>query len=604
MKRRYVVLSAVFMATSFGLVAAATATVRSFEYLTVGIQQLQRGQSLMLSNPDEAQQAFSSASASFKISSGILVSSPWYGKLFTPLPPFRWHVQAMQASKELSRIGVLTTELSQSFPPISLEQPDVSTILSQGSSQFVTWEARESGKLDELVYRIGLANDKLEDLPTWVFFSKRDTLLSLRENLSKLERVIPEFRTASTELQRVLGKYDEQERKVVIFFQNSAELRPCGGFPGSYAFLNTQRGSIKSFSFGTNFYKFDRIYEKQNGLIPPVPVQTIAAFHGYGNACTGDGFLSTYSPRTLQMFSDSSQTKPVGAIFLNSSILSELLTITGPITLPNGAKASSETIGKVLTTEIERDYFKAPENIATNEPKTILNDLIPILFKRLATVEGSGVKLATIFQEAVRAKELQLWFTDSALQASLAPLTPRDQPEAKKPWVKLVNTNLAGMKSSEKTLQNTRISVAKPLFGNLATYTLEIERTHTGDGVWPDAINRNYLEAYLPREAEVVENPKPIGGDYTIDGGLLAQNNLFTVDQAVVRIEEGPDWKRVGWWATTPIGGLTSYRLKFTLPTDTYSPDALTYLKQSGSRDTLQAFGKSYPVSTNLYLKE
>jgi hypothetical protein len=602
MRKRYLILTALLAFLFFAAVAAATASYRSLEYVLVGVTQLEKGKVLLISNPPEARQAFTSASASFKIASGILLASPWYGKLLTPIPPFRWHVQLMRASNELAKMGEVTIALSEDFPDISLDQTDVSALVSQLSSSYVQWEGRNQGNLDELELHVSRAQVELSDIPVWIFFKKRNQVESISKKLATLSSVIPEIRQSSSELQRVLGKNDSNPHQITILFQNSAELRPCGGFPGSFAYLNASSGTIRQFQFGPNIYKLDRPYERISGKIPPVPLQTITSFFGFVNSCSGDGFLASYSTRVMEMFSAASGTSPEGLIYVNSSILSSLLEITGPVKLPNGVVATSDTITTELTREVEQNYFKNAQNVAVNEPKSILNELIPVLLKKLSSQESAGTNVASLIQESIRAKELQFWFNDSALQASLSPLTPRDTPTPGSPWLKLVNSNLAGMKSSEKTLQNTRISVAKPVFGKFATYTVEIERTHTGDGIWPDATNRNYLEAYLPREAEITLNPKPIGGDYTVDGGLLIQNNLVPVDQAVVRIEEGADWKRVGWWATTPIGEITKYTLKFTLPTDSYSPETLTYLKQSGSKDTLEVFGKSHPVSTNLYL--
>ncbi len=603
MRRRYLVLTAFVAFLFFASVAAATASYRSLEYVLVGVRQLESGKNLLISNPPEARQAFTSASASFKIASGILLASPWYGKLLTPIPPFRWHVQLMRASNELAKMGEVALVLSEDFPAVALDQPDVSTLVSQLSSTYVNWETRNQGNLNELELRTKRAEEELSHIPYWVFLDKRNEVASIRNNLKTLTTGIPEIRTTSSELQRVLGKGDSNPHQVAVLFQNSAELRPCGGFPGSFAYLNASGGTIRQFQFGPNVYKLDRPYERVSGKTPPIPLQTITAFWGFVNSCSGDGFLESYSPRVNEMFSAASGTSPEGLIYVNSSILSNLLEITGPVKLPNGVTATSETISTELTREVELNYFKKSENVTVNEPKSILNELIPVLLRQLSKQENVGTKVTTLVQDAVRSKSLQLWFKDPILMQSLRPLTPRDTPISGTSWLKLVNSNLAGMKSSEKMLQTTHIDVAKPFFGEEATYTVTITRTHTGDGIWPDAINRNYLEAYLPPEATITKQPTPIGGDYTIDGGLLMQNKLVPVDQSSVRIEDGTGWKRIGWWATTAISGSTNYTFSYKLPIAIYPPDSFAYLKQSGSNDTLEMFGTSHIVSTNLYLK-
>lgn len=604
LKKRYTIGSALLVVLAFAVVATTTAVIKGVSYVSTGVAQLERGQSLLLEDPVTAEQAFKSASASFTISSGILLNAPWYAKILTPLPPFRWYVQLIRSSRELAEIGKVSSELVATFPSISLKQTDISALLKQATTEYTTWESQQDEALDTLTSQLTIAHTELQNLPSWVFFARRSEIEHLKQTIGRMERVIPQVRDASQDLQRVLGKQDDTEREVVIFFQNSAELRPCGGFPGSFATLTARHGKIVSFEFGKNIYKFDRAYENSNGLIPPPQFQTINPFFSSANACVADGFLNEYGPRVLSMFSEATNTKPVGSIYINSTVLEGLLQITGPVTLPNGSTASAETIGRELTTEIEKNYFENPANVIINEPKSILNDLIPILLQRVSRTEQAGFKLASLFEKSLKAKEVQLWFIDSALQNSLSVLLPKDTPSRGKPWMKLVNSNIGGMKSSQYVEQETSLHIDRGLLRGAENtkYTLKITRKHTGTGEWPDSRNRNYLTLYLPPESQIVEKPTAIGGEYSMSAEMLAKNNLPVLDQSKILEEKTVDWKRVGWWATTNPGETTTYTISFTLPSEAYPPESITYLKQSGSKDTLIYNKVQVPVDRNVFL--
>ena len=52
--------------------------------------------------------------------------------------------------------------------------------------------------------------------------------------------------------------------KYLILFQNNTELRPSGGFIGSFAEADFKKGAIQNYSFETNIYKRDKTYSQQN----------------------------------------------------------------------------------------------------------------------------------------------------------------------------------------------------------------------------------------------------------------------------------------------------------------------------------------------------
>ena len=66
-----------------------------------------------------------------------------------------------------------------------------------------------------------------------------------------------------------------KEGRYLVLFQNNAEMRPTGGFLGSFAVVTFDDYKIADIDFNTNIYKLDNAYAASNTVVPPAPLATI-----------------------------------------------------------------------------------------------------------------------------------------------------------------------------------------------------------------------------------------------------------------------------------------------------------------------------------------
>ena len=98
---------------------------------------------------------------------------------------------------------------------------------------------------------------KLEDIE-----NARNSLEKMRSNLEELRNF------SKTGLGWLFEK--SSERKILIIFQNNAELRGgSGGSLGSFGVAKISDGKITDIDFGKNIYKLDHEFEVKENIKPP-----------------------------------------------------------------------------------------------------------------------------------------------------------------------------------------------------------------------------------------------------------------------------------------------------------------------------------------------
>ncbi|NOY15279.1 MAG: DUF4012 domain-containing protein, partial [bacterium] len=141
-----------------------------------------------------------------------------------------------------------------------------------------------------------------------------------------------------------------------VLSQNNLEIRPSGGFLGSYAKIKLRRGKIASISFHD-------IYEKDGDLPghvdPPKPIQT-AFKHGFWRLrdANWDVDFNKAAADVAWFLTQSKEEAPFGMVAMNLSTIRAILKIIGPVQLPeDGAVVTADNMYQVLHPQIAQEFF-------------------------------------------------------------------------------------------------------------------------------------------------------------------------------------------------------------------------------------------------------
>lgn len=196
----------------------------------------------------------------------------------------------------------------------------------------------------------------------------------------------------------------------LLLFQNNFELRPGGGFIGSYGLLHLQNGTIKNLTIHD-------VYDADGKLKAEItPPFALKRFMGASHWFMRD---SNFSPDFPQSASQAASFLKLetnqnvdGVIGLDVTFLSSLLEATGPLKLPDYNKTLTKDNFYLETqSQVENNFFPG-----STQKKDFLRLTEEELLKRLQDRRFSYLSLATILRRAITQKHLLFAFPDQATQ--------------------------------------------------------------------------------------------------------------------------------------------------------------------------------------------
>ncbi len=331
-------------------------------------------------------------------------------------------------------------------------------------------------------------------------------------------------------LKTIFGN-DSFQRYLVVF-QNNHELRPTGGFMGSFAVVDAQKGKILNIDVpggGT----YDLRGQLTEFVKPPLPLQLLNKRWEFQDANWFPDFAA--SARKMEWFYENGRGATVdGVIALNASVLERALKILGPLEAGDILLNGSDAIEK-LQYEVETGYDKE-----TEQPKEILAEILDKLMSNLTNLKSvDAISLLTELHEALAQKEIQIYMNDDNTQKSLRMFgwTGEILPvPSGQDYLAVIHTNIQGQKSDAKILQTINHEAVIDEDGNIID-TVMVERTHTGTPgeQFYGGPNISYVRVYVPEGAELIDAG---GFNYPPEGAFKVPEDWYEDDADLSAIEK------------------------------------------------------------------
>lgn len=333
-----------------------------------------------------------------------------------------------------------------------------------------------------------------EDVPA----EHRAEVAALVANAGGIRQAFADFLPLADATGALLGA--GREMRYLLVFQNQHELRPTGGFIGSFAEVTLAQGRISEVRFPPGG-SYDIQGDVRAWLNPPDPLRLVAGRWRFHDANWFPDFPT--SARKLSWFYEKSGGPTVdGVIAVNATLLSELLAIVGPVEMPAyGVTLTSENV----LDEVQRAIEMHPADPA--KPKQILADLLPILLGRLESpTPRMSIALAEIVGRGLATRRIQVSVADDAAAATFArfgwdgALKKTDGD-----YLDVVVTNIGGEKTDAVIRDDIMHEVAIANDGRV-TDTVTMTRTHRGRAGIPltGTGNYTYLRMYVPEGSALV----------------------------------------------------------------------------------------------------
>ncbi len=400
-----------------------------------------------------------------------------------------------------------------------------------------------------------------------------------RTSVEALQRVLPGLQSSlgavhdgSAVLAHLFGVVQPVE--YIYAFQNANELRPTGGFLGSFALIRLERGVFKILdapsrgSLGVDDYL-------PATIAPPLPLQVITPSWYFRDANWYPDFPAS-SEQMLRFYEQARGFRPDGVIALTNTFLERLLRITGPVEFPAyGLTVDAASFTTLTQAQVERNY-----DLRVNDPKKFIVDLVPVLASKLSAIElRQYPALLGAVLESVAAGELQLWSADSEIEARITKLgwsgRLADRPGD---FFELVDTNVGGGKTDGVIDVKIRDTIVIQSDGRV-TATVEVTRTHNGTAgdFFTGSRNRTYHRLYVPAGSKLLsaEGFTRLSADMfrrlptgsRPDEYFKSIEGRVTVDeQSGTRMNEEFGKTVFGNWTELDPGQAVTFRFTYALP--------------------------------------
>jgi len=466
-----------------------------------GIDSLFEGSSLVLTSPQKALASFDVSAASFESSAAALQELDSISKSLFVFPYARESLQLLRIGHHASLAGEALTQAFADFPQD--EGGSFEDTISKKASAISVWQSQHQENFKTALGHLSAMKE---------LFKKVDADKLPKNLSSKITDWQAKIPTMYSQAQALVNLASETPdlfgtngpRRFVILFQNNTELRPTGGFIGSYATLEFDQLSLKNFFVQTNVWKSDTAFSARFPITPPYPLSEATTVWAMRDANWNASFPDT-AKQVLEFYQKMYGAPAHGVVAIDTSIILDLLRITGPIEFPEyDTSLDQNNFLDIVQYKVEIEYFENKANKVDNEPKQIISDFIPKLFTKIKNLdEEQTAAVNQILVEAMSRKSIQLYFNNSIAEQAVVDLDIAGQiKDTNSDYLYINNANIGGGKSSLNVTQEVKIkqkTAAYPLEN-----TIEITRTHHSNGVWPDADNVNYMRIYVPKNSTLL----------------------------------------------------------------------------------------------------
>jgi len=349
--------------------------------------------------------------------------------------------------------------------------------------------------LKEIKENLDLVLLNLEELKgSLILYPFKKSLNKLDENIKDLE-IVTNRALPIIKLLPVLSGYPEPSR-FLLLFQNNDELRPTGGFIGSYATLEVANIAEDIDMQAGDIYHLDMPSIDHLKTVPPEPISKYMRVKKWylrdsnwspdwpSSATFIEWLFYQESKHANLDFNDLN-----GIIAITPNLVAQLLNLTGPINL-NGEVYTAENLQKLLQYQTGVAYQE--EDIASWDRKDVINDLALILKDRLQKISGQKIlELIKILDEAIIKKDVLIYFTDPNNQLLAKELEASG--EIKKvdhDYLMIVDANLAAFKTDAVMIKDWNYQLKNTPEGIIAN--LKLNYRHQGGFDWRTTRYRSY----------------------------------------------------------------------------------------------------------------
>lgn len=461
---------------------------------------------LVAGQADSAFAAASDAAAAFSAGASELNDLTWLVSFLGARGAIENYRHLILAAGEVSSSA---EALANSMSPLlkvgkELVATDVTAKLSPDQTNKDLSEARNN--LEVADDHLAAAAAELKQVaPDSLPFFVQSQFKDVSAKVADSRDAIAKTRAATKVLPEIIGL--NGSRNYLLLFLNNTELRPGGGFIGSYGIARFEDGRLRDLFV-------DDVYNPDGQLknAPPAP-QPLRDYLGVPTLGIRDSNWSPDFPTSSKVAKDllyqATKRQVDGVIALDIKTIENLLRVVGPVSLADyGETVTADNFYQRTQVHAEVGFFPG-----STAKKDFIGAVARIVLdKILHSRSEDWPKFVEALQTSLSEKHLQIASSSSDIEELLAEsgwdgaiaetgTIGADRSGKVEDYLDIVDANIGGNKANYFVKNQANYRVAADKNGALsAELTLLYEHTATTE-TWPSGRYKDYLRVYAPKGA-------------------------------------------------------------------------------------------------------
>ncbi len=298
----------------------------------------------------------------------------------------------------------------------------------------------------------------------------------------------------------------EEQKHILILFLNNTELRPGGGFIGSYAAVSTQNGAPHLLKVeGTEI--IDNYAASYLKTVPPTAIKTylgVEKWYFRDSNWSPDFAESAKKALELYVAEKGVAAKEIDYVVgITPSVVREILKITGPMKV-NGMEFNADNFLDKLQWEVEYGY--ANKGVSFDERKKTLQDLTKTVFinfgRDFLKYNAEFIDLA---KEMLAEKQIIIYSADQKMQQKIvAGGWAGEMKNSNNDFVLWADANLGALKT-DLVVDREMVYTIVPTSSGKYLAKVSMKYTHQGGFDWRTTRYRTYARIFVPEGSEFVK---------------------------------------------------------------------------------------------------
>lgn len=407
-------------------------------------------------------------------------------------------------------------------------------------------------QLEKVQHDVTRASAIIETMPRHGLLPRLASVIDpFRDQIPFITNSMSQLIPATTIIPAIAGFPNPQT--YLFLLENNTELRPTGGFIGTYGVLKVSSGDITSFSTN-DVYTLDKPAQKYVNIDPPAPLRK---YNDTTQWLFRDSNWSPDFPTAAQKALDfyrlenGPQKNFDGVIAMTPTFASGLLKISGPITV-SGVTFTPENLVDKLQPLADR--------------KDLIGEMSKVLMNRILSLPlGRWSELIRVLTNGLQEKHILFFSRDPSLERQILEQNwggglQNDSIDS----LLVVDANLASLKTDGVMSR----SIQYELTVQESTASAKVSITYTNNGKFTATTTRyrTYTRAYVP-----------LGSVLTESSGAMNNDKLHGARPGTVDVYD--DLRKTVFGAFISIEPGTSGTLSFTYTL----PQSVAYAVKNGT---------------------